>query len=47
MCSERRPAGQAAFERNSTRIVRTMFVLYSVLIVVGIVFFVIVGLTQQ
>jgi hypothetical protein len=46
MCSERRPAGQAAFERNSTHIVRAMFVLYSVLIVVGIVFFVIVGLTQ-
>ena len=48
MCSERRP-GRAASLRdgNSTRIVRTMFVLYSVLIVGGIVFFVTVGLTQQ
>jgi hypothetical protein len=47
ICSERRRAGQAAFERNSTHIVRTMFVLYSLLIVGGIVFFVTVGLTQQ
>ena len=48
MASERRPEqGPAPFERNSTRIVRTMFFLYSVLIVGGIVVFVTVGLTQQ
>jgi hypothetical protein len=47
MCSERRRAGQAAFERNSTHIVRAMFVLFLVLIVGGIVLFVTVGLTQQ
>ena len=41
------PAGQSCLEANSTGIVRTMFVLYSLLIVGGIVFFVAVGLTQQ
>jgi hypothetical protein len=40
-------AGQTGFEPNSTGIVRTMFVLYSLLIVGGIVFFVTIGLTQQ
>jgi hypothetical protein len=40
-------AGQSRLEPNSTRIVRTMFVLYTLLIVGGIVFFVAVGLTQQ
>ena len=40
-------AGQTCLETNSTRIVRTMFVLYTLLIVGGIVFFVAVGLTQQ
>jgi hypothetical protein len=34
-------------ETNSKGIVRTMFVLYSLLIVGGVVFFVTVGLTQQ
>jgi hypothetical protein len=34
-------------ETNSTSTVRTMFVLYTLLIVGGIVFFVAVGLTQQ
>ena len=34
-------------EKNSSGIVRTMFVLYSALIVGGVVFFVTVGLTQQ
>ena len=34
-------------EPNSTGIVRTMFVLYTLLIVGGLVFFVAVGLTQQ
>jgi hypothetical protein len=32
---------------NSKGVVRTMFVLYALLIVVGIVLFVTVGLTQQ
>ena len=40
-------AGEACLETNSTGIVRTMFVLYTLLIVGGIVFFVTVGLTQQ
>jgi hypothetical protein len=40
-------AGQTNFETNSTGIVRTMFVLYTLLIAGGIVFFVTVGLTQQ
>jgi hypothetical protein len=39
-------AGQTCFEPNSTGM-RTMFVLYTLLIVVGVVFFVAVGLTQQ
>ena len=39
--------GATCFETNSTAIVRTMFVLYSLLIVGGIVFFVTVGLMQQ
>ena len=34
-------------EANSTDIVRAMFVLYSLLIVGGVVFFVAVGLIQQ
>jgi hypothetical protein len=34
-------------EPNSSGIVRTMFVLYTLLIVAGIVFFVAVGITQQ
>jgi len=38
---------QAGIETNSAPIVRTMFFLYSVLIVGGIVFFVTIGLTQQ
>ena len=41
-------AGRAvALEAEIAGIVRTMFVLYSLLIVGGIVFFVTVGLTQQ
>ena len=39
--------GQTCFETNSKAIVRTMFVLYTLLIVGGIVVFVTVGLTQQ
>lgn len=40
-------AGDTGLETNSTRIVRTMFILYTLLIAGGIVFFVTVGLTQQ
>ena len=40
-------AGDTGSETNSTRIVRTMFILYTLLIAGGIVFFVTVGLTQQ
>jgi hypothetical protein len=40
-------AGRECFETNSTGIVRTMFLLYTLLIVGGIVFCVAVGLTQQ
>lgn len=40
-------AGRSCLEPNSTGIVRTMFVLYTLLIVGGIVFFVAVGITQQ
>ena len=40
-------AGDTGLETNSIRIVRTMFILYTLLIAGGIVFFVTVGLTQQ
>ena len=41
-----RRAGQRCFKSNSTTIVRTMFVLYTLLILGGIIAFVIVGFTQ-
>ena len=42
-----RGAGRTRLKANSTSIVRTMFVLYTLLIVGGVVLFVGVGLTQQ
>jgi hypothetical protein len=44
---EAHEAGLTRLETNSTDIVRTMFVLYTLLIVGGVVVFVVVGLTQQ
>ena len=46
-CAASLGAGEACLETNSIGIVRTMFVLYTLLIVGGIVLFVTVGLTQQ
>ena len=40
-------AGDTGLETNSTCTVRTMFILYTLLIAGGVVFFVTVGLTQQ
>jgi hypothetical protein len=45
--SRKAGAGKACFATNSAGTVRTMFVLYTLLIVGGIVAFVTVGLTQQ
>jgi hypothetical protein len=41
------PSSRADVLRDEDRQVRTMFVLYSLFIVGGVVFFVSVGLTQQ